>query len=116
MTSRPDRRRPQRTCVQCGAKGDKSGFRRIAGRPGEAWEPDPGTGVPGRGLYLCREGDCVEGFARRIRTRKGAARFRLGAHAASLADRLDADRGTISAAGPATVAARGRIERRGSKR
>lgn len=130
-TSRPRRSRgmspgpslhgPQRTCVQCGTKADKKAFRRIAGRPGEAWEPDPGGGRPGRGLYLCRSGDCIGGFARRIRTQKGAARFRLGAHAARLADRLEADRGAASAdgsrasGGAGNDLSRGRRSRSGSK-
>jgi predicted RNA-binding protein YlxR (DUF448 family) len=88
----PERRRhrPQRMCVQCGAKGDKEGFFRIAGRPGRGWDPDPEAKSSGRGIYLCRSTSCLEGFAKRIRTRKGAARLRMGASAASLADHLEA--------------------------
>ncbi|HBX42740.1 MAG TPA: hypothetical protein DEH27_02530 [Deltaproteobacteria bacterium] len=87
----PGRRghRPQRTCVQCRAKGDKEGFLRVAGRPGKGWEPDPGAERAGRGFYLCRDTGCVEGFARSIRTQKGSRRFRMGASAASLADALE---------------------------
>jgi len=83
------RHRPRRTCAQCGAKGDKDGFLRIAGSPGKRWDPDPGARMPGRGIYLCRDRGCREGFARRIRTRKGAARLRMGASATSLADYLE---------------------------
>ncbi len=88
----PERRRhrPQRTCMQCGTKGDKEGFFRIAGRPGKRWDPDPGAKTPGRGIYLCRSTGCLEGFARRIRTRKGAARWRMGSSTHSLADHLEA--------------------------
>ncbi|HEU5359810.1 MAG TPA: YlxR family protein [Candidatus Deferrimicrobiaceae bacterium] len=88
----PERRipAPQRTCVQCGTKGDKGGFYRIAGRPGKGWEPDPEAKMPGRGIYLCRDAACIAGFARRIRTQKGAARWKMGASAGSLAIRLEA--------------------------
>ncbi len=88
----PERKpgRPQRTCVQCGAKADKDGLFRIVGRPGKRWDPDPGGKMPGRGIYLCRGTGCMEEFARRIRTRKGASRLRMGASAPSLADHLEA--------------------------
>ena len=75
--------------MQCGAKGHKDGFLRIAGRPGRGWEPDPEARRPGRGIYLCRGTGCIGSFARRIRTPKGARRFRMGASAASLADSLE---------------------------
>ncbi len=81
---------PARTCVQCGATGPKGGFLRIAGRPGRSWEPDPGGRRPGRGIYLCLDGTCVEAFTKRIRTPKGGARWSMGAGGAVLADRLAA--------------------------
>ncbi len=90
MTPGRDRHRPERTCVQCGAKGEKEGFLRVARRPGGGFDPDPRGQAAGRGIYLCRETACIERFARRIRTAKGAARFRMGDAAAGLADRLDA--------------------------
>ncbi len=63
---------------------------RIAGRPETGWQPDPEGRKPGRGIYLCRKPQCVEGFARRIRTPKGGARWRMGGSGADLADRLAA--------------------------
>ncbi len=83
---------PRRTCVQCGAVAGKKRFLRIAGRPGSAWFPDPAGRLPGRGIYLCREGDCIERFAARIRKRKGGARWKMGDEGAELAARLTAMR------------------------
>jgi len=83
---------PQRTCVQCGAVRDKGGLLRIAGKPGAGWTPDPGGKLPGRGFYLCPVGECVDRFAARIRTPKGAARWKMGAEGRELADRLAASR------------------------
>ncbi len=79
---------PVRSCVQCGASGNKDSLLRIAGRPGRGWEPDPGGKMPGRGIYLCRKAECVGGFAKRIRTPKGGARWRLGPGGAVLAERI----------------------------
>lgn len=90
MTHRSDRRHPGRTCVQCGNAGVKGSFLRIAGRPGSGWEPDPEARKPGRGIYLCRTAECVEGFARRIRTPKGAARWKMGVNGVVLADKVSA--------------------------
>lgn len=88
MTLPGERRLPRRTCVQCGSQGVKRDFLRIAGRPGSAWEPDPEGKKQGRGIYLCRSAGCVEGFVRRIRTSKGAARWKMGAAGSVLAERL----------------------------
>jgi len=85
-------RGPQRTCVQCGAVREKGGLLRIAGKPGMGWEPDPGRKLPGRGIYLCSAGECVERFAARIRTPKGGARWKMGVGGTELADRLVASR------------------------
>ncbi len=90
-TGRNRPRVPRRTCVQCGAPGDKASLVRIAGRPGEAWEPDPGAVLPGRGFYLCRTAACIGGFVRRIRTARGGARWRMtAASGTALAERLSA--------------------------
>ena len=84
--------KPARTCVQCGAVAKKCKLLRIAGRPGSTWVPDPAGKLPGRGIYLCREGDCVERFIVRIRTRKGGARWKMGDCGGELAERLVAIR------------------------
>ena len=81
---------PVRSCVQCGASGEKGSLLRIAGRPERGWEPDPGGKRPGRGIYLCRTAECVERFMKRIRSPKGGARWNLGPGGGLLADRLAA--------------------------
>ncbi|MBI5342075.1 MAG: YlxR family protein [Deltaproteobacteria bacterium] len=83
-------RNPQRTCVQCGSKTDKRSLLRIAGKAGAGWKPDPEGGRPGRGFYLCRKSECVEGFVRRIRTPKGAARWKMGTSGAALGEQISA--------------------------
>lgn len=88
MTLSSGRSRPQRTCVQCGKRGGKREFLRIAGRPGTGWSPDRKGTMPGRGIYLCRETACIEGFIRRIRTPKGASRWKMGTAGVGLGDRL----------------------------
>lgn len=79
---------PVRTCVQCGTTGFKGSLLRIAGRPETGWEPDPDGRKPGRGIYLCRNSECVDGFVRRIRSPKGAARWKMGSSGAALAERV----------------------------
>jgi predicted RNA-binding protein YlxR (DUF448 family) len=83
---------PQRTCVQCGAVRDKGGLLRIAGKPGMGWTPDPVGNLPGRGIYLCPVGECVDRFSARIRTPKGGSRWKMGVAGKELADRLAASR------------------------
>jgi predicted RNA-binding protein YlxR (DUF448 family) len=87
---RGDRLLQGRTCVQCGSAAGKGSFFRIAGRPETGWEPDPEGRKPGRGIYLCRTAECVEGFAKRIRTPKGAARWKMGLNGPVLADKVSA--------------------------
>ena len=79
---------PQRTCVQCGALLAKPRLLRIAGKPGCGWTPDPSGTLPGRGIYLCRGGECIRRFSARVRTAKGGARWKMGAAGAELAERL----------------------------
>ena len=80
----------RRTCVQCGALLAKPRLLRIAGKPGAGWTPDPSGKLPGRGIYLCRGGDCIGRFSARVRTAKGGARWKMGAAGAELAERLSA--------------------------
>ncbi|HEU4949279.1 MAG TPA: DUF448 domain-containing protein, partial [Candidatus Deferrimicrobiaceae bacterium] len=56
------------------------------------WAPDPAGTLPGRGIYLCRDGECVERFAARIRTAKGGARWKMCVAGTELAERLAASR------------------------
>ena len=79
---------PRRTCVQCGAVLPKERLLRIAGKPGAGWAPDPRGTLPGRGIYLCRGGDCIAKFSTRVKTLKGGARWKMGAAGADLAERL----------------------------
>jgi len=81
---------PQRTCVQCGTVLPKGRLLRVAGRPGGGWAPDPRGTLPGRGIYLCRRGDCIAKFSARVKKPKGGARWKMGAAGAELAERLAA--------------------------
>ncbi|HEX9191809.1 MAG TPA: YlxR family protein [Candidatus Deferrimicrobiaceae bacterium] len=85
-----DAAEPQRTCVQCGALLAKPRLLRVAGKPGAGWTPDPSGTLPGRGIYLCRGGDCIRKFSARVKTAKGGARWKMGAAGAELAERLSA--------------------------
>lgn len=89
---RSSSRGPLRTCVQCGAVREKRELVRIAGRPGAGWTLDSEGRSPGRGIYLCPGGECVERFAARVRTQKGGARWKMGPQGSELAERLLASR------------------------
>jgi predicted RNA-binding protein YlxR (DUF448 family) len=67
---------------------EKGALLRIAGRVGGDWTPDPGGKLPGRGIWLCRTIECIEGFRKRLRTPKGGARWKMGDRGAELAERL----------------------------
>lgn len=88
MARRRGDRLPERTCVQCGTKGAKRTLVRIAGSAGLGFDVDADGLRPGRGIYLCRDAPCVEGFARRVGTPRGGARWKMGASGAVLAERL----------------------------
>ncbi len=75
--------------MSCGRGGDKHTFLRIAGRVGGPWEIDPEGRKPGRGIYLCREEECIRRFLRRLRTRKGGDRWRMGKDAGGLAAQVE---------------------------
>lgn len=89
MGPSPEPHIPRRTCVSCGRTGDKQTFLRIAGRPGGAWGIDPEGRKPGRGIYLCREEKCIRRFARRLHTRKGGDRWKMGRDAGELAEQVE---------------------------
>jgi hypothetical protein len=69
---------------------EKGSLLRIAGRPGQDWQPDPEGKLPGRGIYLCLSAECIEAFRKRLRTPKGGARWKMGDRGAVLAERLGA--------------------------
>lgn len=50
---------PERVCVVCRNMSPKPGLIRMVRRPGGriAWPPEPASG--GKGLYVCRSGDCL---------------------------------------------------------
>lgn len=62
---------------------------RIAGSPEKGWAPDLRGTRPGRGIYLCREAGCIGEFTKVIRTRKGAARWKMGGSAEAVAAVLE---------------------------
>lgn len=51
---------PQRQCVVCRTRRPKADLLRLAwrGRDSLAWDPGPKSA--GRGVYLCRQGGCVD--------------------------------------------------------
>lgn len=68
---------PQRTCVGCRARTDRSRLLRVVAEPGAvapvAVVPDPAARLPGRGAWLHPDPDCLElaerrrAFARALR-------------------------------------------------
>ena len=48
-----------RTCVICGNKVSKRSLIRIVAIPGDAVEMDISGKKPGRGAYVCADGNCV---------------------------------------------------------
>ena len=51
--------RPQRMCVVCRAMKDKTELIRVVRNKDGKFALDPSGKLPGRGAYVCREGDCV---------------------------------------------------------
>lgn len=50
---------PIRTCLGCRCKKSQKDLIRIAYRQGKM-QVDPAGKAPGRGMYLCREGNCLD--------------------------------------------------------
>ena len=51
---------PQRTCIACGAKGDKREFIRVASSPDKGICIAAARDEGGRGAYLCPRKECWE--------------------------------------------------------
>lgn len=70
----PERTQPMRRCIACMTSRPQSELIRVAFREGKL-TVDPAGKVPGRGVYLCPEKECIEtaekknGFQRALRTR-----------------------------------------------
>ena len=54
----PRRHTPERTCLACGAKGEKRQFLRFVRTAAGTVEIDRSGRAPGRGAYLCRRSAC----------------------------------------------------------
>lgn len=64
---------PTRTCVACRRAGDKARLCRIVRTPAGVVELDASGKAPGRGAYVCYDGDC---FAQARRKRLLAPRLK----------------------------------------
>ena len=53
-----ERRVPLRTCVACGKKTTKTELMRIVSTPQGTLEIDTRGHLPGRGAYVCTDGEC----------------------------------------------------------
>jgi len=59
MESQRTRHVPHRTCVACGKKTVKEALVRLVAPPDGRVAVDLSGKAPGRGAYVCREGDCA---------------------------------------------------------
>lgn len=55
-----ERRKPERMCSICRKKGDKDSFIRIVKLKSGEIKFDDTYKLSGRGVYLCKSGDCIE--------------------------------------------------------
>lgn len=90
---RPAKRAPQRRCVTCGEHAGKRDLIRVVRTPQGGVAVDPKGRAPGRGAYVCREGDCALTAVRRGRL-DHALKVRLSPEARQ---RLEADLAPILA-------------------
>ncbi len=67
--------RPQRMCVVCRTMKDKAELIRVVRSKDGEFSLDPTGKMPGRGAYVCRDGDCI----RRLEKVKGLERAFKGA-------------------------------------
>jgi predicted RNA-binding protein YlxR (DUF448 family) len=61
------RHTPLRSCVICGNKTSKPELLRIVATPDGSVEVDGIGKMPGRGAYVCRDGNCASGSLSRRR-------------------------------------------------
>ena len=55
---------PQRKCVACGRRAAQASLLRLAVDPRGLVVPDPRRRLPGRGAYVCGEGECLRKLVR----------------------------------------------------
>ena len=67
MSNRASKHLPLRTCVVCGTKTTKNNLLRLVAPPTGGVETDPTGKAPGRGAYVCKDGDCAQGPGKRGR-------------------------------------------------
>ncbi len=51
---------PERTCIGCGEKKEKTAFLRIVKKPDGSFSLDPTGRLNGRGAYICNDPACLE--------------------------------------------------------
>ena len=51
---------PHRSCVICGNKTSKTELMRIVATPQGTVVTDPAGRMPGRGAYVCKDGNCAQ--------------------------------------------------------
>ena len=64
---RPVKRAPQRRCVTCGEHAGKRDLLRVVRTPQGGVTVDPKGKAPGRGAYVCGDGECALTAVRRGR-------------------------------------------------
>jgi len=62
---------PQRMCVACKARRDKSELLRVVLLPDGHTELDPTGKMPGRGAYVCKDEDCIAQALKANRFQRG---------------------------------------------
>lgn len=98
MTSKTAKRVSLRTCVICGNKTDKRALVRIAATPEGKVVVDPTGKRPGRGAYVCKDGNCLGRGLKRgrleyaLRTKLGDEDFKV---ILSTVQSLNASQGVI---------------------
>lgn len=55
---------PERTCIVCRTKADKTNFIRIVKTPDEQFKLDKTGKLNGRGAYICNSAECINKCAK----------------------------------------------------